>query len=606
MEPNDRIFPTDEITKLPLLKELQIACKQTVHEVFVISGPKPAPAAALDANTSTRTDLQDKADMAHMSAAETTAVKRCCFVCRGVDECERNGKSTPKDAGRGKQKTVPHTHEECLKEKDTKSLVQNLFDTQTFKLAEIAEYRDGSYRLLQQDGRSLSKIGSLPDLAARFRRVIPNEHRAHGLFSTLWSLLDYAYPRITSPIHTEAIELELAQGAAEIFNYTLTVLDRSLCGLRVVKQPAWQFFVKLRQSGQLVPSRNENRHLAAIAIDLMDFFEDELAIRLIVKLARAYAARLCWSEASGTRDSQATQRRCAAAIGFSRFVKDIMMDIADGGRCVRSLGPTGERPKEGEDTPFTKLLKLSGAVSYAAITLEWLRSVILHEWDGKAIIDKYGAVGGAIQLMSHLCIPTHIPYSIKLKLTYYADDWRHHLNLSSNVFYMPFLADRLNLMDVPVEWASWQPSKRTTHLLAFPFLFEPATLVTCFRAINYASMVKRFEDSLATVQLVGRMAQLAGDSQLQLHNKLKIATSNYLVLEIRRDSILKDAMDQLWRRQKRELLRPLKVRMGMDEGEEGVDHGGVQQEFFRLAFGEALNPDYGTSVIPVSAYRANL
>ena len=42
-------------------------------------------------------------------------------------------------------------------------------------------------------------------------------------------------------------------------------------------------------------------------------------------------------------------------------------------------------------------------------------------------------------------------------------------------------------------------------------------------------------------------------------------------------------------------MRPLKVRMGMDEGEEGVDHGGVQQEFFRIAFGQALNPDYGLS-----------
>ena len=69
--------------------------------------------------------------------------------------------------------------------------------------------------------------------------------------------------------------------------------------------------------------------------------------------------------------------------------------------------------------------------------------------------------------------------------------------------------------------------------------------------------------------------------------------NNYLVLEIRRDKVLTDAMNQLWRRERRELLRPLKVRMGMEEGEEGVDHGGVQQEFFRVAIGEALNPDYG-------------
>jgi hypothetical protein len=33
--------------------------------------------------------------------------------------------------------------------------------------------------------------------------------------------------------------------------------------------------------------------------------------------------------------------------------------------------------------------------------------------------------------------------------------------------------------------------------------------------------------------------------------------------------------------------------MGMDEGEEGLDHGGVQQEFFRLLMAEALDPLYG-------------
>ncbi|KAL8940764.1 MAG: hypothetical protein Q9216_002644 [Gyalolechia sp. 2 TL-2023] len=37
--------------------------------------------------------------------------------------------------------------------------------------------------------------------------------------------------------------------------------------------------------------------------------------------------------------------------------------------------------------------------------------------------------------------------------------------------------------------------------------------------------------------------------------------------------------------------------MGMDEGEEGVDHGGVQQEFFRIAISKVMNPDYGMFTI---------
>ena len=93
--------------------------------------------------------------------------------------------------------------------------------------------------------------------------------------------------------------------------------------------------------------------------------------------------------------------------------------------------------------------------------------------------------------------------------------------------------------------------------------------------------------------LVSRMALYIHGTQRKLLDRLQVSTTQFLVLEIRRDNILRDALNQLWRRQKRELVRPLKVRMGMDEGEEGFDLGGVQQEFFRLAIADALDPIHG-------------
>jgi hypothetical protein len=57
--------------------------------------------------------------------------------------------------------------------------------------------------------------------------------------------------------------------------------------------------------------------------------------------------------------------------------------------------------------------------------------------------------------------------------------------------------------------------------------------------------------------------------------------------------MLEDAFNQLWHRQKRELMRPLKVRMGFGQGEEGVDQGGVSQEFFSIVLGKALDPMAG-------------
>jgi hypothetical protein len=83
------------------------------------------------------------------------------------------------------------------------------------------------------------------------------------------------------------------------------------------------------------------------------------------------------------------------------------------------------------------------------------------------------------------------------------------------------------------------------------------------------------------------------DSQRKLHTRLKTATSKFMMLEIRRSQVLEDTFNSIWRREERELMRPLKVRLGEEDGEQGMDIGGVQQEFFRLAIAEALNPAYG-------------
>lgn len=82
-----------------------------------------------------------------------------------------------------------------------------------------------------------------------------------------------------------------------------------------------------------------------------------------------------------------------------------------------------------------------------------------------------------------------------------------------------------------------------------------------------------------------------------LQDLLRTGSSRYLILDIARKTVLRDAFDQLWRREERELLRPLKVHLGEDTGEEGFDSGGVQSEFFRLAIAEALDPDFGAFTI---------
>ncbi len=190
-------------------------------------------------------------------------------------------------------------------------------------------------------------------------------------------------------------------------------------------------------------------------------------------------------------------------------------------------------------------------------------------------------------------------------LTLRADAHHEDLGLSPEMFHTPFLSDRLDPMDTPVEWLAAPINNKTIHLLSYSFLFPPSALVTYFRALNYSTMSKAYEASMTTSRLVLHLAFAGDQNEGRLCNRLKTAMATNLVLEVRRDNVLRDALNQLWRREKRELMRPLKVRMGMDEGEEGVDHGGVQQEFFRMAIGEALNPDYGTFLPSSTQYVSN-
>ena len=111
-------------------------------------------------------------------------------------------------------------------------------------------------------------------------------------------------------------------------------------------------------------------------------------------------------------------------------------------------------------------------------------------------------------------------------------------------------------------------------------------------------MTKAFQSAQVNARLLTKLNYedidgKSGRGAIRLFERLRPSTSKYLLLDIRRESILEDAMNQLWRREPSELMKPLKVRMGMSEGEEGVDLGGVQQEFFRLAIAEALDPQYG-------------
>lgn len=328
----------------------------------------------------------------------------------------------------------------------------------------------------------------------------------------------------------------------------------------------WRTFCSLRSTGRILPANftaglddayRSDCHSAGLKC-LTDVFDNEIALELVSKLAKVISNRVTFSEISKARRKQESPKNRQSILQpLMQYLKDFI---------TRDVWPS----------------QRSRPLPLPSTTLEWLRTIILRDWDGQPVVPRAGAVGGALQMIAAM----------------YED--RSNLNLEANTFHTPFFAERLDSMEMPVEWLSYRSDNKTFHLLSHSFLFPPSSLVTYFRALNFATMSKAFETAFITSKLVQQFAY-SGDikvaNDVELLTTMRPAMATYLVLNVRRDNVLTDAMNQLWRRQKRELMRPLKVRMGIEEGEEGVDHGGVQQEFFRCLFAEALDPAYGMFTI---------
>ena len=164
------------------------------------------------------------------------------------------------------------------------------------------------------------------------------------------------------------------------------------------------------------------------------------------------------------------------------------------------------------------------------------------------------------------------------------------------MFHMPYFNERLDSINDPIEYLNlynqYQPN--SLHVFQYPFLFSPEHLVSVFRTINFTEMFKNYERTERVTQLQRRLdPYLREPYWWHIRDQLKVTLADYLVLDVKRESALQDTLDQLWGQERRMLLKPLKIKMGMQEGEVGLDQGGVTSEFFRVVLSEAFKPDNG-------------
>lgn len=234
----------------------------------------------------------------------------------------------------------------------------------------------------------------------------------------------------------------------------------------------------------------------------------------------------------------------------------------------------------------------------------WMQNIFLRHWNGKVTIRRQTVAGHALHAMqSFINISSR---TIDGKTDPLCPELLHSRP-------HPTLADTSALADgfirycyesdqqeaIQEDGSFAEQSEKLMCVTEYAWLMPQKTSLVVFRGICYQRLREAMGKSLINVKLLQRcFVKLSTYGfwppqvvSLQ-YGALRPACSAYLTIQVRREHLVSDAYDELWRRQYRELLRPLRVNI-VNAGEMGNDQGGISQEFFRLAAIEITDPAYG-------------
>jgi ubiquitin-protein ligase E3 A len=137
-----------------------------------------------------------------------------------------------------------------------------------------------------------------------------------------------------------------------------------------------------------------------------------------------------------------------------------------------------------------------------------------------------------------------------------------------------FYNDAVNTeLDIKNDYKRWKNGSGFAFASA-AFIFDPAAKAQILQFDAAIQMSHQFEEAFLQ----------------SLHTR---ESSPYLILKVNRQNILHDTLQQIQRMNSSDFKKPLKVKF---EGEEGIDEGGVQKEFFQILISELFDPKFGMLV----------
>ncbi|CAB4005436.1 ubiquitin- ligase E3A-like, partial [Paramuricea clavata] len=156
-------------------------------------------------------------------------------------------------------------------------------------------------------------------------------------------------------------------------------------------------------------------------------------------------------------------------------------------------------------------------------------------------------------------------------------------------------------LDYKLEYEKWRIQSEKSQgsseavssmsILDFPFVLEPASKVRIMRIHAMRQMGLEYRDAILYQAKVNQAKKVYEDGEMTVEDSVKSAMSPFLVLEVRRDHLIEDTLVQV-KLKENDLKKALKIRY-VGGGEEGLDLGGLQKEFFHIIINDIIQPDYG-------------
>ncbi|KAJ3123578.1 putative E3 ubiquitin-protein ligase HTD2 [Physocladia obscura] len=148
------------------------------------------------------------------------------------------------------------------------------------------------------------------------------------------------------------------------------------------------------------------------------------------------------------------------------------------------------------------------------------------------------------------------------------DDINNENNfVSFSEFYNDAIKEAISIKE---DYPRWKASSGFSFF-NYPFLLDSQAKGDILKIENMVTMRHELQDSFFRAMFIG-------------------VNSPYLHLEVRRDHVVRDSIAQLATKTTHDLKKQLRVTF---VGEEGIDDGGIQKEFFQMIVKQIFNPTHG-------------